>query len=470
MQRQEGELGTTRIEQSMPTTTKPTAADSVSLPGAKISPSGAGLRFPWRWVVFGIVATLAGADLWWARGPAKAGAQAGRGRGQPPAGISVVTARQGQVGVFVNGLGAVTPIYTVSIKPRIDGELLAVNYVEGQLVNRGDPLVDIDPAPFKALLLQAQGQFDRDTALLENARLDLERYQEAFAKNAIPKQQLDTQRATVHQYEGTVKLDQGQIDTAKVNLAYCHITAPISGRVGLRLVDPGNVVHAADTNPLLVITQLQPISVTFGVDENYLPQILRQLSQGKTLTVEAYDHEDTNKLTDGQLLTFDNQVDPNSGTVKFKAIFRNEDSSLFPNQFVNAHLLVETQHGIVLPTSAIQRNAQGAFVYLVTKSGTNSLVTMKQVAIGASHDDTTIVASGIQSGDMVAADNFNRLQDNAIVFIRTGNGGRRSGGRGAPGDPSRGGGNRRGGGDGERSPDGRGGGSVPGGVGQSHTP
>lgn len=434
----------------MTTTSKPTGES----PGAKMerSASRASGASYWGWALVAVAAIIGGVVYWKLHDAPKSAAPGARA-GIPPAFVTVATVTNGDVGVYVSGLGSVTPLATVSIKPRVDGELIAVNYQEGQLVNRGDPLVDIDPAPFQALLTQAQGQYDRDSALLENARLDLERYKEAFAKNAIPKQQLDTQLATVHQYEGTVKLDQGQIETAKVNLAYCHITAPVSGRVGLRLVDAGNVVHAVDVNPLVVIAQLEPITVTFGVDENYLPSILKQLALGRTLSVEAYDHEDTNKLTDGRLLTLDNQVDPNSGTVKFKALFNNQDRALFPNQFVNAHLLIEVQHGLVLPTAAIQRNAQGAFVYLIkpdsTKQGetasTNQIVVIRPVTVGASHGELSIVSDGVKAGDRVASDNFNRLQDGAKVVPRSGGGPRGSGEGGGGG--RRGGGRRGGSGD-----------------------
>ena len=257
------------------------------------------------------------------------------------------------MGIYVNALGVVTPRNTVSVKSRVDGQLVKVNYQEGQMVRAGDPLVEIDTAPFQAALVQAEGQFARDSALLDNARLDLDRYKEAVAKNAIPKQQLDTQFATVHQYEGTVKLDQGQLDSAKVQLAYCHIAAPISGRVGLRSVDPGNIVHATDTSPLLVLTELQPITVIFNVAEDYLPQIQQQLRAGKTLAVDAFDRAQAKKLALGTLQTLDNQIDTTTGTLKLKAVFPNEDESLFSNQFVNARLLVDTLHNATLVPNTV---------------------------------------------------------------------------------------------------------------------
>ena len=345
-------------------------------------------------------------------------AQAGKLQTAPdPPAIQVATAvaHSGDIGIYVNALGVVTPRNMVSVKSRVDGQLVKVNYQEGQMVRAGDPLVEIDPAPFQAALVQAEGQLARDTALLENARLDLERYKEAVAKNAIPKQQLDTQVATVHQFEGTVKLDQGQLDNARVQLAYCHIAAPVSGRVGLRLVDPGNIIHATDTNPMLVVTELQPITVIFNVAEDYLPQIQQQLRAGKTLAVDAFDRAQTKKLATGTLQTLDNQIDTTTGTLKLKAVFTNEDESLFPNQFVNARLLVDTLHNATLvPNMVIQRNAESAFVYLLKPDQT---VAMQAITVGTTDGHTSAV-EGIEPGAVLAADNFNRLTDGAKVTVR----------------------------------------------------
>ena len=371
----------------------------------------------WPWVLAGLILLIGVAGFLLYRQKPKAQSPTGKsGGGAPPLMVSTAVARKGDIGVFVTALGVVTPLNTVAVKSRVDGQVVKINYEEGQLVHQGDPLVEIDSGPYRAALTQAEGQFARDSALLENARLDLERYKEALAKNAIPKQLLDTQMSAVHQYEGAVKLDQGQIENAKVQLAYCHIVAPITGRVGLRLMDAGNIVHANDTNPLLVIAQLDPITVVFSVAEDNLPQIQQQLRQGKKLVVNAFDRAQQKKIATGTLLTLDNQIDTTTGTVKLKALLPNENESLFPNQFVNAQLLVDTHREVALvPNAVIQRNAQGAFVYLLKPDQT---VSVHPVTIGTT-DGTVSELKGLEPGAVVVADNFNRMLDGAKVTVRS---------------------------------------------------
>jgi multidrug efflux system membrane fusion protein len=365
--------------------------------------------------------------------------------------VSVTPAKKGDIGVYVGALGLVTPLHTVAVRSRVEGQLVKIYYKEGQVVNEGDPIADIDPAPFQATLAQAQGQLARDKASLENAQLDSERYKEAFARNAIPKQQFDTQLSSVRQFEGAVKFDQGMVDTAQVQLNYAHISAPISGRVGLRLVDPGNIVRQNDTNPIVVITQLKPITVVFSVAEDYLPQIQKQTRAGNRLKVDALDRAQVNKIATGTLETFDNQIDPGTGTIKLKATFDNEDENLFPNQFVNARLLVETHRGVTLvPTRAIQRGSLGSFVFVIN----NDTAAAQKITVGPTEGDVT-EAEGVEPGALIAMDNFNRLSDGAKVMIRQpGEGGKGPGepGGGMPGSrggtnhPSGGGSGQRGGG------------------------
>lgn len=375
---------------------------------------------------------------------AQSAGRGGRGGGLGPTMVSTATAQQGDIGIYVSALGTVTPLNVVSVNSRVEGQIVKISYQEGQFVKKGDPLLVIDPDPNQAALLQAQGQLERDSALLEDAKLDLERYQEAYASNAIPKQQLDTQVATVHQDEGAVKLDQGELDNAKVQLAYCYITAPIAGRIGLRLVDEGNIVQAGSSN-LVVITQLQPISVIFDVAEDYLPQIQAQLHKGAQLQVDLFDRAMSNKLATGTLETLDNQINPATGTLEFRGLFTNDDESLFPNQFVNAKLLVNTLHNVtLLPNTAIQRNADSAFVYTIQpfhrdetnqdQTAANSMgstasagnagstnqmasITLQTITVGATDGNVSQV-EGIDPGTLVVGDNFNKLTDGAKVIVR----------------------------------------------------
>ena len=342
--------------------------------------------------------------------------KAGSSPAQPSVPVTAVAAKKGDIGIYLIGLGTVTPIATVTIHTRVNGELMKVNYKEGQIVPKGYLLAVVDPRPYEAALLQAQGQLARDKALLADARLDLERYRILAQQDSIAKQQYDTQRYLVKQDEGIVKLDQGNLDSAKVNVVYTRITAPVSGRIGLRLVDPGNIVQTTDTTGIAVITQLEPITVIFTIPEDNLPAVFDKLKAGARLPVDAYNREQTKKLAAGSLLTMDNQIDPNSGTVRLRAEFPNKDHGLFPNQFVNARLLLDTKRGTILvPTAAIQRSPQATFVYLVKADQT---VTVRPVRLGPTEADTASIDEGLSPGDLVVVEGAERLREGSKVQLK----------------------------------------------------
>ena len=368
----------------------------------------------WIWLIV-VVVILVIVAIWERRGSSSDAKASGDAASRPVL-VSTAAARQGDIGIYLNALGTVTPVYTDMVTSRVQGEITQVHYREGQMVRKGDPLIEIDPRPYQAALTQAEGQLAHDQAVLTEAKIDLERYKEALNRNAIAKQQYDDQEQVVLQDEGTVKNDEGQLANAKVNLVYTHITAPIAGRVGLRLVDPGNIVQANSTTVLVVITQLQPITVIFSIAEDHLSQIQQQLLKGKKLTVDAFDREGNKKLASGTLLTLDNVIDPTTGTLKLKAIFDNSDNALFPSQFVNVKLLVDTQRDVTLvPTPAIQRNAQGAFVYVIKSDQTAS---MRTITPGTTDGSVTAV-QGVEPQEVVAVNGFDKLLDGAKVTIRT---------------------------------------------------
>jgi multidrug efflux system membrane fusion protein len=338
--------------------------------------------------------------------------------------VSVSTVERRDMPVYLSGLGSVTAFNTVSVKSRVDGQLVRVAFKEGQQVQKGDLLAVIDSRPFEVQLSQAQAALFKDQAQLRDAKLNYERYKGLLTESgAMSQQQVDTQHAMVDQLQGTVLTDQAAIDNAKLQLAYCRITAPVRGRIGLRLTDPGNMVHAADTNAMLVITQLEPITVLFTLPEDNLPSVVQHMRNG-SLQVEAYSRDDQSKLATGTLLTIDNEIDQTTGTARLKAVFDNKNAALWPNQFVNVHLLLEVRkNSTVVPSAAIQRGPQGSYVFVVKPDQT---VEVRQVAVAITQDNLAAIASGLSPNEVVVTDGQDKLQAGTKVETRTGNpGGRR---------------------------------------------
>ena len=375
-----------------------------------------------------IIVCVAGYAVWRAGHPLAAPASAGnvarrgpagglgRGAGLGPVPVVVGAVKRSRIPVYLNGLGNVTAFYTVTVKSRVDGQIMKVDFNEGDLVKEGQILFEIDPRPFQVQLEVTQGTLARDQAILNEARIDLERYKAAYAKNAIAKQQVDDEEQLVLQNEGTVKQDTANVDSAKLQLTYAKVTAPITGVLGLRLVDPGNIVHAADPNGMIVITQLQPIAVLFTIPEDSLPQVTQKIRAGTHLPVDAYNRDNSKKLASGKLMTLDNQIDSTTGTSKLKAVFDNTDNALFPQQFVNMRLLVDTlEDELIVPNVAVQTGQQGSFVYVVDD---RSRVHLKTVHVGISTDTSTDILSGISEGDRVVVDGTDRLVEGAQVRVR----------------------------------------------------
>jgi len=347
----------------------------------------------------------------------------GRGRGgrggrgaNGRAAVVTIAARRIDMPVYLRGLGTAVASSTVTVRSRVDGQLVHVAFREGDFVQQGDLLAEIDKRPFEVQLAQAKGQLARDQALLQSAKAEQQRNQLLLDKGLIPRQQFDMQAAVVGQYEGAIQADQAQIDSANLQLTYSKIVAPITGQIGLRLVDEGNIVRAADPGGLVVITQLQPISVLFAIPEDNLADVLRKLRAGQRLRVEAWDHDDSKKIADGVLLTADNQIDPTTGTSKLKAVFDNKNNALYPNQFVNVRLLIDVlKNTVVIPASTIQRGSQGTFVYIVTQNQTAEL---RPVTIKNTEGNDVALASGVEAGEMVVLEGMDKIQDGAKVDVQ----------------------------------------------------
>ena len=385
-----------------------------------------------RWLVptaIGLIVVLIAAGVYYrlhsqsAQGPAQTGGRRGgapggmAGAGAPATPVTAVEAKTGDLPVFLNGLGTVTPTRSVTVHSRVDGQLMKVHFKEGEMVKEGQLLAEIDPRPFQVQVTQMEGQLGRDQALLKNAQIDLARYQTLLKQDSIAAQTVDTQRALVKQYEGTVKADEGQLGNARLQLNYASVTAPLSGLAGLRQVDPGNVVHASDTNGIVIINEVTPITVVYTIPEDSLPKVVKRSRGGETLPVEAFDRAGTIKLGTGKLASIDNQIDTTTGTVKLKAEFANRDGLLFPNQFVNVKMLVDTLKGATLiPSAAVQRGTQGSFVYTVQPDQT---VKLKTVKLGPTDGINVAVESGVAPGEKLVIDGMDKLRDGAKVEVIT---------------------------------------------------
>lgn len=397
-------------------------------PGSKPALVWERVRTAPRWaLILGVLVLIV--LVAWLLTPSKAARAPAGGRfaGSGPMPVVVAAAHAGDMPITLIGLGTVTPLATVTVQSQISGQIMKIAFKEGQSVKAGDPLIQIDPRPYQVALEQAEGALSRDKALLANARVDLERYQTLFAQDSIAEQQLATQKSLVAQYEGNLRTDQGQIDAAKLNLTYCHIVSPITGRVGLQQVTVGNYVTPAEPNGLVVVTQLQPITVVFTLPEDDIPPILKQMHAGATLPVTAWDKTNTQQLATGTLQSIDSQIDTTTGTIRLKAIFANADQSLFPQQFVNIVLLLDTLHNATLiPQAGVQRGAPGTYVYVVNADET---VNVRKVALGAGDANNISITQGLAPGETVVVDGADKLKDGAKVLVRQGG----NGGGGAAG-------------------------------------
>lgn len=372
----------------------------------------AGLASDWRTWLVGALVLLVVAYIWHSRHQA---AQVPTKMMRPPVPVSGARARRGDLNVYLTAIGNVTPFNTTTVKSRVDGAIQKILYKEGQNVKEGDLLIQIDPRPYEVQLAQAQGQLAKDQAAYEDGRLTFQRDQQLYSQGVLSRQQLDDQQSVMNQAKGAVATDQGMVDSAKLNITYSKITAPITGRIGLRIVDIGNIVHATDTTGLVVITQLQPIAVVFAIPEDDIPKVAARMSTGQTMPVEAWDREFKKQLATGKLLTFDNQIDPGTGTVRLKSEFANDDFSLFPSQFVNARLLIDTIRDTVLvPIAAVQKSPQGNFVYVVNPDNT---VTQRAITVGATEGEQASITNGLAGGETIVTDGVDKLQPGAKVNL-----------------------------------------------------